>query len=285
MFDYNFAIQGVNTRVRVSRTSDDAPTAVLLHGFPESWYAWRHVIPALHAAGWRCAALDLRGFGLSEKPRDPAAYRVDILANDVIGVLDKLKIQRAAVIGHDLGGAIAWRTAMDHPGRVSHLVAVCAPHPSTGRPTLSPMPGAGALRLFPLFMEANLWWANYRLLSRGLQSHVKPGALSDADLAAYRDAWYREGAVGAMLRHYRAPDAPKAAGPVSAPTLIVWGEGDKWAPASLAETSAAQVPGARIVRLPTGHFPHLDAPDQLSSALVGFLGPHVHHAEWRPPQW
>jgi epoxide hydrolase 4 len=105
------------------------PLVVLLHGFPEFWYSWRHQIPALAAAGLRVVAPDLRGCNLSDKPRGQAAYRVRELAADVAGLIAACGEEQAAVVGHDWGGAVAWALAIRHPERVERLVIVNSPHP------------------------------------------------------------------------------------------------------------------------------------------------------------
>src|SRR5947209_14470052 len=98
------------------------PPVVLLHGFPEFWYAWRHQIPALAAAGFRVVAPDQRGYNLSDKPPDVGSYRLENLAGDVAGLIRATGRERAAVVGHDWGGAVAWAIAMRHPERVERLV-------------------------------------------------------------------------------------------------------------------------------------------------------------------
>ena len=90
----------------------DGPPVLLLHGFPDCWRLWRHQLPALAEAGHRVVAPDLRGFGETERPDDVGAYRMRALVGDVVGLLDGLGVDRAAVVGHDWGGALAWAVAM-----------------------------------------------------------------------------------------------------------------------------------------------------------------------------
>src|SRR5271166_3643731 len=82
------------------------PLVVLCHGWPESWYSWRHQIPALAAAGFRVIAPDLRGYNESAKPLGARAYRLDVLAADVVALIDHVGVERAAIVGHDWGGVI-----------------------------------------------------------------------------------------------------------------------------------------------------------------------------------
>ena len=107
----------------------EGPLVVLLHGFPEFWYGWRHQIAPLAEAGFRVVAPDLRGYNLSSKPRGRAAYALDKLARDVAELIEERGAAKAHVAGHDWGGAVAWATAMYHPERVERLAILNAPHP------------------------------------------------------------------------------------------------------------------------------------------------------------
>jgi pimeloyl-ACP methyl ester carboxylesterase len=105
------------------------PLVVLLHGFPEFWYAWRHQLPALADAGYRVVAPDLRGYNTSDKPPRVRDYRPRVLTQDVADLIVALGAGSAAVAGHDWGGGLAWLVAMHHPKRVQRLVVLNAPHP------------------------------------------------------------------------------------------------------------------------------------------------------------
>jgi len=109
----------------------DGPVVVLLHGFPEFWYGWRHQIGALSEAGLRVVAPDQRGYNLSDKPLGIAAYRLDRLAEDVVGLAAALGRERFAVVGHDWGGVVAWHLAARFPERVTRAAILNAPHPAT----------------------------------------------------------------------------------------------------------------------------------------------------------
>lgn len=104
-----------------------APVVVLVHGFPELAYSWRHQIPALAAAGYHVLAPDQRGYGGSSHPDAVAAYDITALTGDVVGLLDEVGAQRAAVIGHDLGAVVAWSMPLLHPGRVAAVAGLSVP--------------------------------------------------------------------------------------------------------------------------------------------------------------
>ncbi|MEK9809777.1 MAG: alpha/beta hydrolase, partial [Candidatus Nanopelagicales bacterium] len=114
----------------------DGALVVLLHGFPEYWRGMANPLVALARAGFRVVAPDQRGYGLSEKPDGIDAYRVEELAADVIGVIDALGYDKANVVGHDWGAAVAWWVALTTPKRVRRLVIVNVPHPSVFAKTL-----------------------------------------------------------------------------------------------------------------------------------------------------
>jgi len=119
----------------------DGPLVVLLHGFPEFWYGWRHQIAILAEAGLRVVAPDQRGYNLSDKPAGIAAYRLDTLAEDIVGLAAALGGERFAVVGHDWGGVVAWHLAARFPERVTRAAILNAPHPATLRSYARRRPG------------------------------------------------------------------------------------------------------------------------------------------------
>jgi alpha/beta hydrolase fold len=107
----------------------DGDLVILLHGFPEPWWGWRHQIPALAQSGFRVLAPDQRGYNFSDKPLGRNSYRITTLAQDVLGLIDAMGRQRAAVVGHDWGGAVAWWLATYNPDRVERVAVLNCPHP------------------------------------------------------------------------------------------------------------------------------------------------------------
>lgn len=114
----------------------DGPVVVLAHGFPELAYSWRHQVPALTAAGFHVLAPDQRGYGGSSQPAAVEAYDINALTGDLIGLLDHLGAERAAVVGHDWGAVVAWSTALLHPQRVAAVAGLSVP--PTPRPRIPP---------------------------------------------------------------------------------------------------------------------------------------------------
>lgn len=112
--------------------SGEGPLVVLVHGFPESWYSWRHQIPALAEAGYRVVAIDQRGYGRSSKFRTQESYRIKELVGDIVGVIDAYGEDKAVVVGHDWGAPVAWTFAWLHPERCRAVVGVSVPFAGRG---------------------------------------------------------------------------------------------------------------------------------------------------------
>jgi len=123
---------GIHLRVAIQ---GDGPLIVMVHGWPESWYSWRHQIPALTGAGYRVAVPDVRGYGGSDKPEAVEAYAIKEMCADVAGLITALGEQQAILIGHDWGAPIVWNTTLFHPDKVRAVAGLSVPH--TGR---GPMP-------------------------------------------------------------------------------------------------------------------------------------------------
>jgi len=113
------------------------PLVLLCHGFPETWYSWRHQLPALAAAGYRAVAPDMRGFGQTDRPADSTQYTQLHMAGDMVGLLDELKVEHAVIVGHDWGAPVAWTCALTRPDRFRAVAALSVPYIPRGvvRPT------------------------------------------------------------------------------------------------------------------------------------------------------
>ena len=120
----------------VQAGTENGPLVILLHGFPEYWYGWRHQIEPLAAAGFWCWAPDQRGYNLSDKPEGVDAYRIDTLAGDILGLIEAAGQDKAVIVGHDWGAAVAWHLATYYPERVEKLCILNVPHPSVMVQTL-----------------------------------------------------------------------------------------------------------------------------------------------------
>jgi epoxide hydrolase 4 len=260
----------------------DGPAVVLLHGFPDFWYSWRHQIPALAAAGLRPIAPDMRGYNLSSKPAEVSAYEPRRLAGDIRELIRERGAERACVAGHDWGAAIAWVLAMAHPEVLERLAILNVPHPRRMLEALR-RPSPQLARSWYMFFFQLPWLPeravradDWRAFRFGFEHDARPGAFTPADIERYREAWSQPGAATATINYYRASmrrpgAAPGALGRVTAPTLVIWGERDRYLSAELAEPDRADVPGLeRVVRLrEASHWVQHDEPDRVSELLIG----------------
>src|ERR1700724_811860 len=132
----------------------EGPPVLLCHGFPESWYSWRHQIGALAAAGFRAVAPDMRGYGKSDRPEAIDQYTVFHLVGDLVGLLDALEIPTAIIVGHDWGATIAWQAARLRPDRFRAVAALSVPFRPRGpvRPT-SVMPRTADAQFYQLYFQ------------------------------------------------------------------------------------------------------------------------------------
>jgi pimeloyl-ACP methyl ester carboxylesterase len=263
----------------------DGPPVVLLHGFPEFWYGWRHQIPALAAAGLRVIAPDMRGYNLSSKPRDVSAYAPRRLAGDIRDLIAERGASRAFLAGHDWGAAVAWVTAMAHPEAVERLAILNVPHPRRMLEALR-RPGKQVSRSWYMFFFQLPWLperavraGDWRFYRHGFEHDARPGAFTEDDLDCYRTAWSQPGAVTATINYYRASMRRRPVTtademtPVRMPTLIIWGERDRHLGAELAEPRPEDVPGLmRVVRLhDASHWVQHDEPERVSGLLIDFF--------------
>ena len=271
--------------LHVVRAGDGAPV-VLLHGFPEFWYSWRHQIGPLVDAGLSVAAVDLRGYNLSDRPAGVAAYRLRQLVEDVAAVVRATGRPRAHVVGHDWGGLIAWAFAGVYPELLDKLVILNAPHMRLygdavrRHPLLAFRAWYVAFFALPAVPEWALAAGDYaavrRLFERG---PARRAAFTRTDVERYVEALRRPGALTAALNYYRANAGTgglRLAGParVEAETLVIWGDEDPVLRPGLVRGLDRVAPRSRLHRLPgVGHWVQSEAPEEVSRVLVEFLRP------------
>ena len=257
---------------------------ILLHGFPEFWYGWRHHIQPLAEAGFRVWAPDQRGYNLSDKPQGMAAYRLDELAQDVLGLIDAAGVERCYLAGHDWGGIVAWWVAIRYPERLHKLAILNAPHPGIMVKTLSS--SMAQLRRswymfffqIPHFSEAILRNNDWELVVRMLKASGKPGSFTEADIEQYRQAWWHTGAFTSMLNWYRAALQlpPNLSGDlrIRVPTLIGWGAQDTALGREMAQPSLDLCDDGQLVFFEeASHWLQLDEAESVNKHLVDFFSP------------
>ncbi len=264
------------------------PLVLFLHGFPEFWWAWRHQLTVVAAAGFRAVAMDLRGYGASDKP--PRGYDPMTAAADVAGVIRSLGARDAVVVGHGWGGVVAWSAATLHRDQVRRIAVVSTPHPSCLRKAhLSDPAQLRASRHVlafqrPFLPERSLVRNDAALVGRLLRSWSRPGWPDVEADRRYRAAFQIAGVANCALEPYRwavrsvarsdgMRYAQQMRRPVTTPVLQLHGADDP----VLLETSAQ--PSAGYVDAPyrwhgmrgVGHFPHEESPDDVNDQLVAWL--------------
>lgn len=267
----------------------DAPMILLLHGFPEFWWTWRFQLPALAAAGYRAAAMDLRGYGGSDKT--PRGYDPVTLARDVSGVIKALGERSAVVVGIGWGGYIGWTAATLHPREISALCAVSAPHPLEMLAALRPGKRVAALThvmrmQLPLLPERSLADTRGKFLRRHLERWSSPDSAfpDDAAVSTYQAALSIWPAPHCALEYHRwlVRSRVRMDGrrfnrlmrqPVRQPVCVIGGADDPAIPAGGATGSARHVLGAfRSERLPgAGHFGNEEDPAGFNARLLAWL--------------
>ncbi|MDX2099737.1 MAG: alpha/beta hydrolase [Leptolyngbyaceae cyanobacterium bins.59] len=261
-------------------TQGNGPLVLMLHGFPEFWYSWRHQIPEF-AKDYKVVALDLRGYNESDKPTDRAAYVMDEFIRDVWGVIHGLGYDRCTLVGHDWGGIIAWNFAYAHPQMVSQLIILNVPHPakfSEGLRTPQQLFRSSYLFVFQLpgvpelLLQANDYGAIESVLKG---TAVNKDAFTQADLEAYKDAAAKRGALTAMLNYYRNllhQHVFQDWRVLEVPTLMIWGEEDKALGKELTYGTENYVRDFHIHYIPNcGHWVQQEQPELVNQYMREFL--------------
>ena len=269
---------------------DDAgagPPVVLIHGWPETRYSWRHQIPALAAAGYRAIAVDCRGYGDSSKPEPVGAYSLELVVADFVALFDALELSSPVVVGHDWGSIIAWSLAVLHPDRLKAVASLNVPYRgwSTGFPPTDYIREHLADRFGYVlyFQEEGAAEAAFEAdpddwLQRVYGSIAKdPGFPAPEDFAVYRDAFVAGGMRG-PLNYYRNIDAnheamtPHQNAPVTIPALMVAADSDPVLPASLVPGMERWIEELTVAEVAdAGHWVQQEQPEQVNDALLSFL--------------
>ena len=261
---------------------------ILLHGFPEFWYSWRHQMPVL-GAHYHVVAPDMRGFNLSDKPARVSDYRIECLVGDVIGLIKHFGKSKAVIIAHDWGAGVAWAVAQKHSEVVDRLAALQVPLPAAWRENMTFAQLRRSWYMF-FFQLPRLpeWWASARNFKRMDEMYrktsVRPGAFSDEDIKAYKEAMRQPRALTSALNYYRAnvlrslfrggvetPNEPD--GRIRVPTLFIYGEQDVAVIPSTVKNLGAFIDAPyRELRIPdSGHWVQNEAVAEVNTALLEFL--------------
>ena len=260
----------------------EGPLVILLHGFPEFSYAWRRQIPYLASAGYRVWAPDQRGYNLSDKPNGIAAYSLDELAADVIGLIDAAGQKRVFLVGHDWGAAVAWWMAAKYPDRISKLVVINVPHwvvmQKFIRHSFAQLRKSWYILFFqiPWLPERLARLQQWNSLSKIMRSSSRDGTFTRNDLEQYRNAWSQPKAYRSMLNWYRAfvqkPPTPPANPRITVPTLLIWGAQDKFLGREMAQPSIDLCDDGRLVFIEEAtHWVLHEEADRVNELIDSFL--------------
>ncbi|MEH2301701.1 MAG: alpha/beta hydrolase [Nostoc sp.] len=262
-------------------TQGEGPLMLMLHGFPEFWYSWRHQIPEF-AQDFKVVALDLRGYNDSDKPTEQSAYVMHEFIQDIEGVIKALGYQKCVLVGHDWGGAIAWNFAYAHPQMVEQLIILNLPHPAKfaqGLRTPQQLLRSYYMFIFqlPWVPELLLQSSDYQAIETAFKgTAVNKSAFTKADIDAYKNAAAKRGALTAMLNYYRNIFQQRMLNPswgvLEVPTLMIWGENDTALGKELTYDTAAYVRDFQIKYIPNcGHWVQQEQPELVNQYMREFL--------------
>ncbi|NLU83368.1 alpha/beta hydrolase [Rhodococcus sp. HNM0569] len=270
----------------------DAPLVVLLHGFADFWWSWRHQIPALAEAGYRVLAVDLRGYGDSDKP--PRGYDGWTLAGDIAGLIRATGSPDATLVGHSDGGLVCWATAILHPQLVRATAVIGSPHPAALRHAVLHDRHQRAA-LLPSFLSCQPPWLPERRLTadggidveRIIRARSGPGFASAPDfhevLTRMRSAIQIPGTAHCTLEYQRwafrsqfRPDGRRFMTAMDErldiPVLHLRGELDRYVHEATIRASARWAPAQQVRTVAAaGHYAHWEAPERVTSTLLDFL--------------
>ncbi|MBS2013641.1 MAG: alpha/beta hydrolase [Deltaproteobacteria bacterium] len=255
----------------------DIPLVVMCHGFPEFWWSWRHQMTALSQAGVWAVAPDMRGYNESDKPEGVGSYEVEKLAGDVAGLIRALGRERAFIVGHDWGGMVSWAFAQTYPEMVERLAILNVPHPlqmTKGLRTLKQLMKSWYMFYFQLpfgIPERSLAQSDYA----GLRKLFEEDGFPREEIEHYVDAMRVPGATTGAINWYRAairrvltgrtPESKR----IDCPTLVIWGEKDRFLGKEISVPPERFVPNQRVVHIPEAtHWVQNAAIDRVNALLL-----------------
>ena len=276
-----------DVRLHYAESGSGERLVILLHGFPECWYSWRHQLTAL-GERFRVVAPDMRGYNLSDKPERVEDYRVSRLVDDVTGLIRHLGAREAAVVGHDWGAAVAWAVAQHYPDYVWKLAALQVPPLAVWSKNLTLRQLLRSWYMF-FFQLPSIpeWWISrddFAGLEKMFRRTARRGTFSDEDIAVLKSAMREPGALTAAINYYRANLGAFLRGGfkrreftkqerVRTPTLFIYGERDfaivPETVQGVADYVDAPYTEVRLAR--SNHWVQQEHPSEVNAALLSFL--------------
>ena len=264
---------------------------VMLHGFPEFWYSWRHQIPIM-AKYFKVIAPDMRGYNQSEKPEGAENYRMNLLVEDVMGLIEFFGEEKAIIVGHDWGAIVSWAFAMAHPEATERLIIMNVPHPAVWQEKAKYIARQLQKSWYIFFFqkekvpESYFSRNNYLALKLMLsKSTVREGVFSDEDLKRFVEAWSKPGALTASINYYRANIRPEIFmkevslkfPKITSPTLVIWGEKDLALTLEISKGAEKYVDAPYTIKyIPRcGHWVQNEEPELVDKYILEFLREYV----------
>ncbi|MDJ0729966.1 MAG: alpha/beta hydrolase [Crocosphaera sp.] len=256
---------------------------LMLHGFPEFWYSWRHQITAF-SNNYRVIAPDLRGYNDSDKLPSIQLYSISELVKDIAGIITNLGYKKCILVGHDWGGAIAWYFANEYPEMVEKLIVLNIPHPAKfmeGLRTLQQLIKSWYIFFFqlPYLPELLFRWNNYKgIESVFLKMAINKSAFTDEDIQAYKKSAAKPGSLTAMINYYRCFfrkgfTLQKSWKKLDIPTLMIWGENDTALGKELTDGTEDYVNDLTLKYIPNcSHWVQQEKPHLVNKYMADFLG-------------
>ncbi len=255
---------------------------LMLHGFPEFWYSWRHQITAF-SNNYRVVAPDLRGYNYSDKLQSIELYNISELVKDIAGIITNLGYEKCILVGHDWGGAIAWYFADQYPEMVERLIVLNIPHPAKfmeGLRTPQQLKKSWYIFFFqlPYLPELLFRWNNYKAIgSAFINMAIDKSAFTDEDIQAYKKAAAKPEALTAMINYYRcffrqSLTSQKSWKKLDIPTLMIWGENDTALGKELTYGTDNYVSNLTIKYIPNcSHWVQQEQPELVNEYIADFL--------------
>jgi len=268
----------------VTTGEEKQPLLLFVHGFPEFWYSFRHQIKEFAAKGYFCVAIDMRGYGDSDKPSGIGEYHIKKLAADLAGVIEQLGYQQAeAVVGHDWGSMVCYAFAAYYPGSLRRLMILNGPHPIAFRKALYTYPQIlkSAYTFFfqlPFLPELAFGCMDYGVLKQVFCSPktgvINKDAFSDEELEIYKYNMSKPGAVTGGLNYYRCVRyfEDEFLPQIKAPTMVLWGTEDGFLASNVNKELGKHVENLDFREVPNcSHWIQCEKPQEVNRALEEFL--------------
>jgi pimeloyl-ACP methyl ester carboxylesterase len=277
-------VNGVDLHVVEAGENSD-PLIILLHGFPEFWWAWRKQITPLAEQGYHVVVPDMRGYNTSDRPRDVSDYTVDVLAGDVSALAEIYGAEQYHLVGHDWGAVIGWWVAARDPSRLSRAALIAGPHPdvwskqSLMHPTQALRSAYIAAFQLPWLPEATLGAFDFAALKGMMQGSALEDTFEPGAFDHYAQAWAQSGSLTGMLNYYRALRERKTSqepARLKPPILVLWSDQDRLLERHIMQASFDLCDDGRFVVVDgASHWPHLDQPVRVLDEITRFFSAHL----------